>query len=95
VNDIEVSSIQLEGVFASTQCIEDVASPIANREHECDCTVAGADGFDDLTLKFDTQEIVASLGSITDGDEVSLTLTGNLNDGTPIKGIDCVVIKKK
>jgi len=24
-----------------------------------------------------------------------LTLTGNLNDGTPVEGLDCVVIKKK
>lgn len=35
-----------------------------------------ADGFDDLGLKFDTQAIVAALGSVSDGDQVSINLNG-------------------
>jgi len=64
-------------------------------QDECDCTEEGTDGFDDLSLKFDTQDIVTALGAVNDGDVVVLTLTGELSDGTPIEGADCVVIKKK
>lgn len=95
VNDIDISTVQLEGVSPDRSDIEDVATPVSNGQDDCDCTSDGADGFDDLTLKFDTQEIVAALGSVNDGDEVVLTLTGQLNDGTPIEGKDCVIIKKK
>ena len=95
VNDIDVSTVQLEGVDPIRSSIEDVATPVTNRQDDCDCTTDGPDGFDDLTLKFDTQDIVLALGAVNDGDEVKLTLTGNLNDGTAITGLDCVVIKKK
>ncbi len=95
VNDIDVSTVQLEGVDPIRSAIEDVATPVANRQDDCDCTTDGPDGFDDLTLKFDTQAIVAALGAVNDGDEVKLTITGNFNDGTPITGLDCVIIKKK
>ena len=87
--------MQLEGVDPIRSDIEDVAAPVANRQDDCDCTTDGPDGFDDLTLKFDTQLIVGALVGINDGDVVPLTLTGNLNDGTPITGLDCVIIKKK
>ncbi len=52
-------------------------------------------GFDDLGLKFDTQAIVAALGSVSDGDQLALTLTGELNDGTAIEGQDCIIVKSK
>ena len=55
----------------------------------------GPDGYDDLTLKFKTQEVVEALGDVNDGDELTLKLTGELYDGTPIEGEDVVVIKKK
>lgn len=45
---------------------------------ECDCTEEGPDGFEDLTLKFNTQDIVNALGEVNDGDVVTLTLTGEL-----------------
>ena len=95
VNDIDVSTLQLKGVSPLRSSIADVATPVANKQDVCDCTTDGPDGFTDLELKFDTQDIVASLGAVNDGDEVTLTLTGNLNDGTPIKAEDCVVIIKK
>ena len=49
----------------------------------------------DLTLKFKVQEIVAALGSVYDGDVYLLTLTGEIIDGTPIEGTDCIVIIAK
>ena len=95
VKDIDVASILLEGIPPLRSAIEDVSTPVANAEDECDCTTDGADGFDDLTLKFDTQAIVAALGSVSDGQQVVLTLTGNLLDGTEIEGQDCALIRKK
>jgi len=44
----------------------------------------------DLTFKFDAQEIVGALGTVNDGDIVTLNLTGN-----GIIGDDEIVIIKK
>ncbi len=93
-NDVDVSTVQLEGVSPLRSNIEDVSTPLVNGV-ECDCTTDGADGFDDLTLKFDSRVIVAALGPVSDGDQIVLTLTGNLLDGTAIEGQDCVIIKAK
>ena len=95
VNDIDLSTLDLAGVAPLRNSIEDVSTPVVNRQDECDCTIEGADGFDDLTLKFNAQTIIAALGPVNDGDEVFLTITGNLKDGTPIVGKDCVIIKAK
>jgi len=62
------------------------------------CTDEGPDGFLDLTLKFNTQEIVAAIGEVEDGEVLILMLTGNLKEefgGTAIAGEDVVVILKK
>lgn len=59
---------------------------------ECECNAEGADDFDDLTLKFRTQELVTALGSLTRGDMVELTITGQLLDGNEFTGVDCVLI---
>jgi len=87
--------VQLEGNDPIRSDIEDVSTPVANQQDVCDCTTDGPDGFDDLTLKFDTQGIVGALGPVNDGDEVVLTLTGALNDGTPIEGMDCIIVIQK
>ncbi|NIO04660.1 MAG: hypothetical protein GTN74_08600 [Proteobacteria bacterium] len=94
VNDVDLSVVQLEGVFPLKWDVEDVAAPVSDGQYDCKCTTGGPDGFDDLTLKFDTQVIVAALGPVNDDDEVVLMLTGNLLDGTPIEGQDCVLILK-
>lgn len=36
------------------------------------CTDLGPDGFNDLTLKFDTQELIQALGDVEDGEVVFL-----------------------
>ncbi|HWJ30663.1 MAG TPA: hypothetical protein VNS32_29285 [Flavisolibacter sp.] len=96
VNSIDLSSIKLQGVSALRSSLEDVGSPVVNRKTTCDCSIAGADGFKDLSLKFDTKDIVEKLGTIKDGDNITLTITGKLKDGTPIEGKDCIsVIKNK
>ena len=58
----------------------------------CGCTTEGPDGFDDLLVKFETPEFLWTLSSGSFKEERTLTLTGFLNDGTPIEGSDCVVI---
>ncbi len=57
--------------------------------------VKTAGGYLDLTLKFDRQEVVELLGEVDDGDVIVLVITGQLRDGTPIKGEDVVWIIKK
>lgn len=98
VNSIDVTSIRLEGIAPMRSGYEDVAAPVAGGE-ECDCTVEGTDGYTDLTLKFQTQAVVARLldeyTDLAKNDVVVLTLTGVLTDQTPIEGEDCIIIKGK
>ena len=94
VHDIDISTLLLEGVAPLRHSYEDVASPVDDGE-ECECTTAGPDGYVDLTLKFEKAEIVAALGSVSHGDVIPLTLTGELLDGTPFEATDCVSILYK
>ncbi len=87
VNNIDVASLQLEGLAPFLSNYEDVAEPFAG--DLCGCTGNGPDGFMDLTLKFDTQDLIDAIG-MTQGNRI-LTLTGALLDGTPIEAQDCVL----
>lgn len=93
VTTIDLDSLCLEGVGPVQIAFEDVATPFEGEL--CDCHICGPDGFLDLTLKFDTQEIVAALGPVIDTEMVAMQLEGLLADGTPIMGEDCVRILKK
>jgi hypothetical protein len=75
--------------------IGDVATPVGGDPDPCDCTEEGPDGYMDLKLKFYRQDIVAVLGSVDDGDEVELTLTGQMMDGTPFAVSDCIEVIKR
>jgi hypothetical protein len=81
-----------EGVGPIRSDYEDVATPFEGEL--CDCHDLDGDGYLDLTLKFKTQDLVVELKlDEVAGDEIPLTLTGNLReseDGTPIKGADCI-----
>ncbi|MBW8050131.1 MAG: T9SS type A sorting domain-containing protein [Cytophagales bacterium] len=92
VNDIDVSSVLLQGISPIRSNIEDVSTPVVNKVDVCDCTTGGADGFDDLTLKFKTQDIVSTLGPVSGGDTIVLTITGILLDSTPFDASDCIII---
>jgi hypothetical protein len=92
VTDIDPTTIELEGVSPSRWAVEDVTTPVADGD-ACECTTEGADGYDDLTLKFDRQAIIQAVGNVEDGDEIVLTLTGALDDGTAIEGSDCMVVR--
>ena len=83
-----------EGVAPIRSDYEDVATPFEGEL--CDCHDLNGDGYADLTLKFKTQELVETLGlGEVAGDEIPLTLTGNLREsegGTAIKGADCILV---
>ena len=92
VSTIIPTSIQLAGVEAIRNSYEDVAAPVTDA-NDCNCTEDGPDGYPDLTLKFQTQEIVEAIGEVNEGDVLTLELTGVLSGERPIEGADCVVIR--
>jgi hypothetical protein len=92
VSEIDVASVMLEGVPFLRHNYEDVSTPVPDDAGECECTDIGPDGFIDLTMKFDKNAIINEIGEVNVGDVIPLTLTGELLDGTPIEGVDCVVI---
>jgi hypothetical protein len=100
VTQVDPKTVQLEGVTPLRWSLKDVATPYEGTPEDAfDCTKEGPDRWDDLTLKFANQEVVAALGDdIEDGDVLLLTLTGNLREeygGSAIEGQDVVVILKK
>jgi hypothetical protein len=101
VNQVDPESVLLQGVAPLRWSLENVATPFEpfiGKEDARDCNEYGPDGYVDITLKFDAQEIVAALGDVNDGDVLVLQLTGNLKEefgGLPFVGQDVVVVLKK
>ena len=79
-----------EGVAPIRWDYEDVATPFTGAL--CDCHNLTSDGYMDLTLKFDTRALVSALVLVPGAGNVTLTLTGNLTDGTAIEGKDCIFV---
>ena len=99
---VDPATVELEGVLPLRWALEDVATPYGGdpidpaEEPDCSlCTTEGSDGYMDLTLKFDTQEVVAALGAVEDGQCLVLTLTGFLFGGEEIVGEDVINIIEK
>lgn len=101
VTTVNYQSITLAGVSPLRWSLEDVATPYAINVDECninDCHESTSDGYVDLTLKFDSQEIASAIEEVYDRDCLILELTGKLKTaygGLPIKGGDVVSILKK
>ena len=96
VMDIDVMTVRLEGTVAPIwHRYGDVSTPVGADPDPCECNELGPDGYTDLKLKFMRQDIVDALGPYEDGDDISLTLTGELMDGTPFSMSDCVWIIDK
>lgn len=101
VSQIDLATVRLEGVKPLRSSIADVATPYVpyiGKSGATDCTTAGPDGYADLTLKFNAQQLVNAIGgpgAVTDGQVLVLKLTGLLLNGTPIIGEDVVVVLNK
>ena len=97
VADIDPATVTLEGVPALRWEMMDVGTPYALPEEPSaySCHEAGADGYMDLTLKFDTQAVVGALASKTDGDVLTLKVNGQTYGGVHYEGGDVVLILNK
>ena len=96
VSMIDPASVRLAGVAPLRSGYEDVGTPYepyaGKMDCEYDCTEMESDGFMDLTLKFDSQELA---NAVDDTGCVAVPLTGNFRDeygGGPITGEDIVRI---
>lgn len=101
VRQLDPASIRLAGIAPSKFAYQDVAtpySPYIGKTGANACTSLGPDGFLDLSMSFDATKIAAALGSVTNGQVVTVSLTGNFlpqYGGGPVIGEDVVVIKSK
>lgn len=105
--DFDVTTIDPETIELTREGIEDGAAPIRWNYEDvatpfegelCDCHDLDGDGYLDLTLKFDTQDLVEKLKLDEVAGETTLTLTGELKEeegGTPIEGEDCIRVLKR
>ena len=53
VRDIDIATIELNGISPIKSGFEDVTAPAANIDDECFCEALDPDNFEDLVLKFD------------------------------------------
>jgi len=101
VTQVDPATVMLEGSYPLRWSLEDVATPyepFVGKEGAYDCTEFGPDGYLDLVLMFNTQEVLGRLGDVYDGDVMVLYLSGNLKEefgGSPFVGEDVVRIIKK
>ncbi|HEX6428050.1 MAG TPA: hypothetical protein VF008_10210 [Niastella sp.] len=99
ITKIDPSTLKINGVSLLRSAIEDVATPFAGPLNDCSsCSNAGADGYADLTVKFDFPLVSATVPDPVVGSCMPLTITGNLKaefGGTPIIGTDNIVIVSK
>lgn len=100
-DDIDPASVKLEGVTALRSEFEDVGEPfypLTGKADALDCNELPPDGWSDLTVKFNLQDVVSALDAIEplgDGQVRILMVTGKLLDGTDFVGEDVVQILKK
>lgn len=93
VTAVDLSSLRLEGVAPLSKGgpkVVDVAGPVMGGD-ECACTTAGPDGYPDIMMRFQSQEIAAAIAPGYEGDR-ELTLTGYYLDGVPFEAKDCIRI---
>lgn len=97
VTKIDLETVRFQGVEPLRRNIEDVATPyngeISDPPDRYDGTNNGPDGINDLALKFDRQEIIATLGNVKKDYIIVVEITGQLKDGTDFVGYDVVWIR--
>jgi len=101
VTQIDPNSIEI----SLKNCVNGTVSPIRwaledvvtaySPQGPCACTTAGPDGILDLTLKFDKVAMKNALGlaAFPNMSFVEVVVTGNLLDGCPFIGLDCVRVQ--
>ena len=99
VTQIDPASILINGVAVPGRgSIEDVSTPympyVGSKLSATSCNTLGPDGYADITLKFNLQDIASLLAGNAVGDVVKLSVTGKLLDGTDIVGEDIIIIRK-
>ncbi|WP_459201729.1 prenyltransferase/squalene oxidase repeat-containing protein [Methanococcus sp. CF] len=83
-----------EGVAPLRWEYEDVTESYIPEEGDPCCICAEPDGIMDLSLKYDTQELVeAGLGCYERNDELCLCIRGMTYEGQEFVGRDCIIIK--
>jgi len=95
VKSIDPKTVTLQGVAPLRWSLEDVATPyepFVGKTDPYQCNTLGPDGYPDLVFKFDTQKVASALGDVDAGQAHILKLSGQLYDGTDIKGEDFVII---
>lgn len=96
VSNVDPSTVRLEGVSPfGNVTMQDSATPFMGgcMLLDCDdCNTLGADGYTDLHFRFHSQDIIAALGPVQNGDCIEVTLTGNLYNGTPFTASDVLRI---
>jgi hypothetical protein len=100
VSQIDPTSIQIwrengaSGPLAPNMVTyEDVATPFINGN--CGCTTLGADGFMDLRLRFDKQELISvlNLANVPPMTYTRLVVTARLFSGCELVASDCVRVQ--
>lgn len=92
ITHIDATSLRLEGVAPLRTELEDVGTPVREKDDPCTCDTMGSDGYVDLIAKFDAIQIAMALGPLQSKEVRTLTVTGNFFDGSPIEGSDCVIV---
>jgi hypothetical protein len=93
VSNIIPASVTLNGVLGDgSSAIEDVAVPFVYTKR---CPKKKHDGIPDLVVEFDVNQLVASLGTVKNGQILVLTVNGTLLDGSTIEGQDKIKISTK
>jgi hypothetical protein len=89
--NIDPESVRLENLAPESYEFGDIATAPLGGE-VCECALPGADGFDDLILRFLKASLARVIDSAQSGDVVTLSVSGTLTDGTPFLAEDCVTI---
>jgi hypothetical protein len=97
VREIDVSTVTLEGVSPVNHAFSDVATPyrpmVDKPLQSGACNSLKRDGFMDLTLKFNAQQVIQALGNVSRGDVVRVKVKGKLKNGTDFEGEDIIIIR--
>jgi hypothetical protein len=96
VTTIDPVSVKLAEISPIRSAIRDISSPYEASVESCnDCSTGVIDGYPDLVLSFDTQDVLSKLDSVEDGECIILGIQGSLNaeyGDIQINGEDAILI---